>query len=97
VIQRSIVLAQGNPITPDILTLIPGQFQTSIEGTMKKLLPAAPASQTGVVRPLDDVEKEAIEHAIHAKKGNMLQVAKALHISRTTLYAKIKKYQIDID
>ncbi len=97
VIQRSIVLAQGNPITPDILTLIPGQFQTSIEGTMKKLLPAAPASQTGVVRPLDDVEKEAIEHAIHAKKGNMLQVAKALHISRTTLYAKIKKYQIHVD
>jgi len=41
---------------------------------------------------LEEVEKKAIGNAIEVLKGNMTKVAKALGISRNTLYCKIKKY-----
>ena len=43
---------------------------------------------------LDDVEKQLIEKVIGVYSGNMSKVAKELEISRTTLYAKMKKYEI---
>lgn len=41
---------------------------------------------------LEDVEKNLIARVIEIHKGNMSKVAKELNISRTTLYAKIKRY-----
>ncbi len=43
---------------------------------------------------LEDVEKQLIESVIAYHKGNISKVARELDISRTTLYAKIKKYEI---
>ena len=43
---------------------------------------------------LEDVEKQLIEKVIGVHKGNMSKVARELNISRTTLYAKINKYEI---
>jgi DNA-binding NtrC family response regulator len=43
---------------------------------------------------LDDLEEHLIEKVMHIYKGNMSKVARELDISRTTLYAKIKKYKI---
>ncbi len=41
---------------------------------------------------LEDVEKNLISQVVDLYRGNMSKVAKELNISRTTLYAKIKKY-----
>lgn len=49
------------------------------------------------VRPLEMVEKEAIEDALRASKGNLVQAAKLLEIGRSTLYRKIEKYGISLD
>ena len=46
---------------------------------------------------LDEIEKRAIENALKVKKGNIMQIAKALGVSRTTLYSKIQKYNILIE
>lgn len=43
---------------------------------------------------LQHAEKRCIETAIYAYKGNMSHAAKQLGITRATLYAKMKKYDI---
>lgn len=46
------------------------------------------------MRTLDDMEKDAIQHALNQYGGNIVQAAKALGITRQTLYNKMKKYGI---
>jgi transcriptional regulator of acetoin/glycerol metabolism len=41
---------------------------------------------------LDDVERQTIVRVLDRCRGNHTQAAKMLDISRTTLYAKLKKY-----
>lgn len=42
------------------------------------------------VRPLDDVEREAVDYALRAFDGNIAQSAKALRVNPSTLYRKIQ-------
>jgi transcriptional regulator with PAS, ATPase and Fis domain len=51
-------------------------------------------SESGLVEPLETVEERAIRNAMAQHDGNLSLVAKALNISRPTLYAKLKKYGI---
>jgi transcriptional regulator of acetoin/glycerol metabolism len=43
---------------------------------------------------LEENEKEVIENALKAFNGNMSKTAKELGINRSTLYEKIKKYEL---
>ena len=45
---------------------------------------------------LEALERKTIKQAINAYDHNMTKVAKALGISRNTLYLKIKKYEIEV-
>jgi len=49
---------------------------------------------SGVVRPLAEIEKLAIEHALHVCDGNKTRAAQQLGISRKKLYARIAKYAL---
>jgi two-component system response regulator AtoC len=51
----------------------------------------------GVVRPLVEVEKLAIEHALSVCGGNKTLAAKQLGISRQTLRTKLKEYALGDD
>ena len=94
IIQRSLVISQGNPITSNMFSIVPGHYDIPlIEASPKLSTPI----DTNTIQPLEDIEKQAIENALKIKKNNLLQVAKALKISRTTLYSKIKKYKINLD
>ncbi|HEX8110606.1 MAG TPA: sigma-54-dependent Fis family transcriptional regulator [Kofleriaceae bacterium] len=46
----------------------------------------------GVVRPLDEVEKEYIIAVLALNEGNQTRTAKQLHIGSATLYRKLKSY-----
>ena len=46
------------------------------------------------VKPLADLEREAILSAIRTLNGDKLQAAKLLGIGKTTLYRKLKEYGI---
>jgi transcriptional regulator with PAS, ATPase and Fis domain len=87
-IQRTVLLAQSSPITSITLEMKPGGSEST------PLLESGhtPTPFGDTVEPLEDIERKAIEHAIQIKKGNLQQVAKALGISRTTLYNKLEKY-----
>jgi DNA-binding NtrC family response regulator len=47
------------------------------------------------VKPLADLEREAILNAIRMLNGDKLQAAKLLGIGKTTLYRKLKEYGIE--
>jgi two-component system response regulator AtoC len=51
----------------------------------------------GRVRPLAEVERLAIEHALGESEGNKTLAAKRLGISRQTLRTKLKEYSIEDD
>ena len=46
------------------------------------------------ILPLTEIERQALIHTIEATGNNMTQAALALSIDRTTLYRKLKKYNI---
>ena len=54
--------------------------------------PEAQGSNPEAITPLDQVEKQAILHAIELLKGDKLQAARRLGIGKTTLYRKLKEY-----
>lgn len=58
-------------------------------------LKAENVSANKLVQPLDVIEKKAIIEALDVLKGNVSQVAKQLGLGRNTLYAKMKRYDID--
>ena len=47
-----------------------------------------------VILPLDEVERRAIVHALKVTDNNISDAARALGIDRTTLYRKLKKYNL---
>ena len=47
-----------------------------------------------VIRPLDEVERNTILHALEASDNNISQAARALGIDRSTLHRKLKKYRL---
>ena len=62
---------------------------------------AAPASpvtikdEEGELRPLTDIERDIIEYAIDFYQGHMSEVSRRLGIGRSTLYRKIREYELD--
>lgn len=51
-------------------------------------------SGLGIFQKVHTAEKEALLQALNTAKGNKTQAAKLLGIHRTTLYQKLKKYEI---
>jgi DNA-binding NtrC family response regulator len=51
----------------------------------------------GEVRPLDDIEREAIRFAIAHYNGQMSEVARRLKIGRSTLYRKLEGLDLDAE
>jgi two-component system response regulator HydG len=43
---------------------------------------------------LEEPERRLIEHALRANEGNRQETAKALDINRTTLFNKMRKYDL---
>jgi two-component system response regulator HydG len=57
-------------------------------------LMAAPegAADPAAITPLEELEKQAILHAIQVLDGDKLEAARRLGIGKTTLYRKLKEY-----
>ncbi len=51
-------------------------------------------TDTTVILPLDEVEQNAIVHALKVMDNNVPDVARALGIGRSTLYRKLKEYNL---
>jgi len=53
--------------------------------------------ESGHVRALADIEAEAIRFAIGHYRGQMSEVARRLHIGRSTLYRKLDSLGLDAE
>jgi DNA-binding NtrC family response regulator len=51
-------------------------------------------SKSGQVRPFEEIEAEVIRFAIQIYRGRMSEVARRLGIGRSTLYRKLKEYDL---
>ena len=71
-------------------------------GDLPKRIAQSPAVQAGaaptrLTDQLGEPEKQILINTLRQHSGNIKRCAEALQISRTTLYAKLKKYGIDPD
>jgi two-component system response regulator HydG len=83
VVERAVVLAQGNRIEVDDL---PDEVRRSTPGV-------GSPGVAPVVRPLADVERDHILAVIDAVGGNRTRAAAALGIGSATLFRKLKEYR----
>ena len=93
-IQRSIILAQNHIITSTVLTSQPGQEELFKLTDGHESDSSNRSQPTFPIQTLESVEKRAIIDALNHTNQNIRQTAKALGVSRTTLYNKMDKYQI---
>ena len=85
VIQRSIVLAQGQPLSSTFVKYATWSYISTYR-TIHHLLPEPDMKP---IQSLADVEQDAIINALRVTNYKITEAAKQLGVSRTTLYAKI--------
>ena len=88
VVEGMMLMTTGETLT---LTDLPSEFAATIAA--RKPPHGAPGAIP--VTSLEAVEREAIIAAILSSNGNLTQVARELHIAKSTLYLKIKKFELD--
>ena len=77
---RAVILAKGDVILEENLP---------IEASEKKLF-------LKELVPLQEIEKNYIQHVLKETKGNKTRASQMLQISRPTLDKKIKEYQLKV-
>jgi len=80
-IERAVIMCEKENLEPEDLQINPAEIRRE-------------APTTAVDETLDAAEERAIRAAMNKYDGNLTLVAKALDISRPTLYSKLKKYGI---
>ena len=58
--------------------------------------PVSITDDSGELRPLEEVERDLIQYAIDLYSGHMSQVARRLGIGRSTLYRKVREYDLRV-
>lgn len=80
-IEKAVILSSGSELTDKDFDLLPS-------------CPSETDKEISAEESLEDLERKAIIAAMEHYSGNLTMVAKSLGISRPTLYAKLKKYDI---
>ncbi len=80
-LERAAILADGDAIDASHIWLEDAEAKSAVK--------------SGEVRPLVELEKEAILHALEVVGGNRRRAAELLGIGERTLYDKLKKYGVD--
>ena len=85
-IERCCALVSG-------IVINPVDLPSSITGAPAHLVNRAPESR---IMPLVDLERQTILTAIAQLNGDKLLAAKLLGIGKTTLYRKLKEYEVNL-
>lgn len=92
IINRAVLLTQGQVIKPDVLP----QEITQLSEQQKGSVSEHSVHNHDLKEVTEIKEKEVIVDALKKTKFNKSKAAKILNIDRKTLYNKIKQYQIEI-
>jgi two-component system, NtrC family, response regulator HydG len=80
--ERAVALARGNRVQYEDL---PEEIRQTA---------STPLASKGMVRPLEDVEKDYILATLELNAGNQTHTAQQLHIGSATLYRKLRSYGV---
>ena len=89
VIERAVLFSPGPEIAAEALTYV-----SSTNGAAPTYQPLPQLTQNSR-SVAEETEKEEIREALHRAGHNRTQAAKLLGISRSTLYEKLKRYQLN--
>ncbi|MDM8567427.1 sigma-54 dependent transcriptional regulator [Candidatus Halobeggiatoa sp. HSG11] len=89
-IHRIVVMNDDKIVTTEMLSTLITQFEESTDTPTPPINP--PSSSLDMIRPLKEVEKEAIIQAINLTKGNVTEAAKRLGVAPLTIYRKYENW-----
>jgi two-component system response regulator HydG len=78
--------------TCSLPTIHVADLPTQIRDAQALVIAPAGAANPAAITPLEEMEKQAILHAIQVLDGDKLEAARRLGIGKTTLYRKLKEY-----
>lgn len=101
-VQKTVVMQRGGTVSADMLPLVP-ETQPS-DGTPPPRYPGSTADDTEVratdleslaraIRPLDQVEREAIEKALRLCNDDVRKAAVFLNVAPATIYRKLRAWR----
>ncbi|NQV14458.1 sigma-54-dependent Fis family transcriptional regulator [bacterium] len=91
ILTRSVFQTDGELLSADSLSTIREDTPQMVQSQVH----TGKDDQNGV-RPLWQIEKDALQKALETLDGNISQTALQLQISRTAIYRKIKKYDLAV-
>lgn len=89
-IERAVALGRGG-------TILPSDLPAELSPRKAFVNPVREFGHDSLKEALAEVEKEFIRQALLRNKGRKIPTAKALGITRKTLWEKIQRYQLDIE
>lgn len=103
---RAIVLSDGGPLKPEDFPQISGLLPAASHAQRSISVPVLPTEAadqpvhitdtTGELRTLEAIERDLIQFAIDHYSGHMSEVARRLGIGRSTLYRKVREYDLKV-
>jgi len=78
--------------TCSLPTIQVNDLPTQVRNSVVQPEPEIAAEKSTTITPLEQLEKQAILHAIEVLNGDKLEAARRLGIGKTTLYRKLKEY-----
>ena len=79
------------------LTAMASSIAAGDTSVASELGPVEIMDEGGHLRSLEDIERDLIEFAIETYAGRMSEVARRLGVGRSTLYRKVREYELDVD
>jgi DNA-binding NtrC family response regulator len=89
-IRRAVVMAEGDVISANELPLVAQPFQHS---SMEIEVDGKIFHDNKIV-PMEKIKEQVVRRAIEITRGNLAQTARALGVSRSTLYKLAEKYKV---
>ena len=86
IIERAVLLETTELLQPSNL---PPQISS-----MSSSQPALFSPDSTGILPFEEVERQTLAHALKVMNNNVTEAAQALNIDRSTLYRKLKLYQL---
>lgn len=101
---RAIVLSDGGPLKPEDFPQISGMSALTLVADVAAPKaandhgdqPVAVTDGAGELRTLEAIERDLIQFAIDHYSGHMSEVARRLGIGRSTLYRKVREYDLKV-
>lgn len=94
--QRAVALTDGDTFDTDVLALTSALSPAGASAPGSPVTGRDSARTDGYRAAHATLDRELLERALDAENGNVLRAARALHISRTTLYAKARRLGVQL-